>query len=233
MVATQGDRPMNESRDTNARGMNSRDTIDAASTDKLSALVRLLEDAAGITVDGAAHDASFFELGLDSLFLTQFSVSVGRRFGVELSFRRLSGEFDTLNKLAAFLDSAASSSGPGTSPLDPCTPPPNRWVPGAGRVPSRTSRSIRAAASADPLIALFRSQIDIMQQQIDALDRTVSPDSASLIEAGPETGTAGTASLLDASRPPVPDARLGRDPAGKAAWFVPRADQPGKYVKLQ
>lgn len=38
---------------------------------------------------------------------------------------------------------------------------------------------------------------------------------------------------LDPSRPPVPGARLGRDPLGKPAWFVPHPEQPTKYVKYE
>ncbi len=37
---------------------------------------------------------------------------------------------------------------------------------------------------------------------------------------------------VDASRPPVPNARLGRDKDGKPAWFVPDARTPGKFVKV-
>ena len=37
---------------------------------------------------------------------------------------------------------------------------------------------------------------------------------------------------LDASRPPVPGARLGRDQNGDPAWFVPNPDQPGKYLRV-
>jgi amino acid adenylation domain-containing protein len=37
---------------------------------------------------------------------------------------------------------------------------------------------------------------------------------------------------IEASRPPVPGARLGRDTDGKPAWYVPNPTEPGKYVKL-
>jgi glutamate-1-semialdehyde aminotransferase/acyl carrier protein len=36
----------------------------------------------------------------------------------------------------------------------------------------------------------------------------------------------------DATRPPVPGARLGRDPDGTPAWFVPNPKEPGKYMRL-
>ena len=38
--------------------------------------------------------------------------------------------------------------------------------------------------------------------------------------------------VLDASRPPVPGARLGKDRDGKPAWFVPNPDSPGKFLKI-
>jgi glutamate-1-semialdehyde aminotransferase len=41
------------------------------------------------------------------------------------------------------------------------------------------------------------------------------------------------AAVFDASRVPVPGARLGRDPAGNPAWFVSNPDIPGKYVKIE
>ncbi|MBN2692169.1 MAG: aminotransferase class III-fold pyridoxal phosphate-dependent enzyme, partial [Burkholderiaceae bacterium] len=37
---------------------------------------------------------------------------------------------------------------------------------------------------------------------------------------------------FDASRPPVPGARIGKDPSGNPAWFVPNPEQPGKYLRL-
>ena len=40
------------------------------------------------------------------------------------------------------------------------------------------------------------------------------------------------APAFDAGRPPVPGARLGKDPDGNPAWFVPNPDAPGKYMKV-
>ncbi len=41
-----------------------------------------------------------------------------------------------------------------------------------------------------------------------------------------------TTSTADATDPPVPHARLGRDRDGSPAWFVPDPDAPGQYLKL-
>ena len=37
---------------------------------------------------------------------------------------------------------------------------------------------------------------------------------------------------FDASSPPVPGARLGRDKDGKPAWFIPDPNASGKYLKV-
>jgi hypothetical protein len=38
---------------------------------------------------------------------------------------------------------------------------------------------------------------------------------------------------LDATRPPVPGARLGRGPDGQARWYAPDPASPGKYVPVR
>ncbi|SEN38292.1 amino acid adenylation domain-containing protein [Luteibacter sp. UNCMF331Sha3.1] len=40
------------------------------------------------------------------------------------------------------------------------------------------------------------------------------------------------AATFDAEQPPVPGARLGKDPEGRPAWFVPNPDAPGKYLRV-
>jgi len=37
---------------------------------------------------------------------------------------------------------------------------------------------------------------------------------------------------LDPNKPPAPGARLGRDPQGNPAWFVPDPNRPGNYVQV-
>ncbi|HYJ09117.1 MAG TPA: aminotransferase class III-fold pyridoxal phosphate-dependent enzyme, partial [Polyangiaceae bacterium] len=45
-------------------------------------------------------------------------------------------------------------------------------------------------------------------------------------------GNPDAARTLDASQPPIPGARLGRDQQGNPAWFVPHPETPGKYVQV-
>lgn len=42
-----------------------------------------------------------------------------------------------------------------------------------------------------------------------------------------------TKRMFDASKPPVPGARLGKDAEGNPAWFVPNPEVPGKYLKVE
>ena len=70
----------------------------------LTQLNTLLEDASGIDLTGTLPTTSFLEIGLDSLLLTQVSISLRRTFGVPITFRQLSGEFDSPQKLATYLD---------------------------------------------------------------------------------------------------------------------------------
>ncbi len=49
---------------------------------------------------------------------------------------------------------------------------------------------------------------------------------------GPSKKPAKDPVQYDSSRPPVPGARLGRDPDGTPAWFVPNPAEPGKYMRL-
>jgi hypothetical protein len=41
------------------------------------------------------------------------------------------------------------------------------------------------------------------------------------------------ARAIDRSRPPQPNARLGRDPEGNPAWYIPDLDRPGKYLQVE
>ena len=37
---------------------------------------------------------------------------------------------------------------------------------------------------------------------------------------------------VERNRPPQPDARLGRDPQGNPAWYIPDTERPGKYLQV-
>ena len=52
----------------------------------LAALTEIINDLSGIEIAKVDSSASFLEMGFDSLFLTQFTVAVQKKFGVKTTF---------------------------------------------------------------------------------------------------------------------------------------------------
>ncbi|MES1204670.1 MAG: amino acid adenylation domain-containing protein [Pseudomonadota bacterium] len=64
---------------------------------------------------------------------------------------------------------------------------------------------------------------------VDAFKEAVAELQAAGFLPAPATGASPA---LDASAPPVPGARLGRDADGNPTWFVPDPQRPGRYLRL-
>lgn len=86
--------------DSNNKGLEDGDAIKVTFQRKLS---QLLEDACGEKVDKEAFGLTYFEIGLDSLSLTQVAFSLKKEFKVEISFRQLNGELNNPEALLHFL----------------------------------------------------------------------------------------------------------------------------------
>ncbi|MDR6337940.1 amino acid adenylation domain-containing protein [Filimonas zeae] len=63
----------------------------------------LLEEASGIVLPADDYRASFIELGMDSLLLTQAAISLQKAFGVPVSFRQLNDTCTSVVLLADYL----------------------------------------------------------------------------------------------------------------------------------
>ncbi|MCL2449500.1 MAG: aminotransferase class III-fold pyridoxal phosphate-dependent enzyme, partial [Polyangiaceae bacterium] len=74
-------------------------------------------------------------------------------------------------------------------------------------------------ADVDTIVAAYKAAVVEMQE------------SGFLPE--PKTKPAVGPVAFDSTQPPVPGARIGRDPDGTPAWFVPNPTEPGKYVKFE
>ena len=64
----------------------------------------IFESASGIDIAHADVHSSFMELGLDSLLLTQIASSVKKEFQLPVTFRQLNESYDSIHKLAVYLD---------------------------------------------------------------------------------------------------------------------------------
>lgn len=69
----------------------------------VNAVRQLLEDASGLTLDGFDEGAHFTEMGLDSLLLTQASLTFKKKFGVPVTFRQLSDDLSNLGAVTDYL----------------------------------------------------------------------------------------------------------------------------------
>jgi malonyl CoA-acyl carrier protein transacylase/acyl carrier protein len=85
----------------------------------LAELKSLLSEMSGLRLDLITDDSSFVDLGFDSLFLTQVSVALGKKFQVKIAFRQLIERFNTPRTLATHLETAR-----GGQPDDPTDPAP-------------------------------------------------------------------------------------------------------------
>jgi iturin family lipopeptide synthetase A len=64
----------------------------------------VLKNLSGRNLDGIDTSATFFDLGFDSLLLTQASQSFRQKFGVKISFRQLLEDLVSIAAVSAYLD---------------------------------------------------------------------------------------------------------------------------------
>jgi amino acid adenylation domain-containing protein len=89
-----------------------------------AAVRALLRELSGVALTEANDDVTFYRLGFDSLFLTQASQAVSKRFGVDVTFRKLREELPTVAKLAAFIDAQAPATTPAVATTSESTDAP-------------------------------------------------------------------------------------------------------------
>ncbi len=119
------------------------------STDRISDLLTklrsLVQDLSGIVITD--DEASFTELGFDSLFLTQASQAIQSRFGVKVTFRQMLGDLSSVTALAKHLDREMPASAP------------------VAAAPSITAPMIPAAGGSS-LEQLMASSLQLMQAML-------------------------------------------------------------------
>lgn len=76
---------------------------DAPLTELIQALKKVLGELAGKDLSGVEPHATFFELGFDSLLLTQVATVLNKSFRVKIRFRQLLEELTTLEAIARYI----------------------------------------------------------------------------------------------------------------------------------
>src|SRR5476651_1404637 len=64
----------------------------------------VLKNLSGRNLDAIDTSATFFDLGFDSLLLTQASQSFRQKFGVKITFRQLLEDLVSIAAVSAYLD---------------------------------------------------------------------------------------------------------------------------------
>ncbi|WEX10487.1 non-ribosomal peptide synthetase/type I polyketide synthase [Chelativorans sp. AA-79] len=129
-------------------------------TEKLeAALLALLAEMSGEEIAADSAEATFLELGFDSLFIGQFAQKVEKQYKVKLSFRELLGSIPTVAALARHLDAEMPAEATLTAaPVQPIQAPAQAT---AAPVMSPLAAGATAGGGLD---AIFQSQMQMMQQ---------------------------------------------------------------------
>ncbi|HEV8441931.1 MAG TPA: aminotransferase class III-fold pyridoxal phosphate-dependent enzyme [Steroidobacteraceae bacterium] len=170
----------------------------------------VFEDTSGVEMGDADPAASFVELGLDSLTLTQVALQLKKSFSVNVTFRHLMENYVSLETLADYLDqqlppevAAAPAAVPVAAEAAAMTAPINTGVPfqmPAGLVP----------AGSPLLQQLIQQQMALMASQL-ALLTGMAP--AMAVAPPPAPQPAAPPATIAAAVAAVPAAK----PAGSAA----------------
>ncbi len=119
-------------------------------------------ELSGIDIAADQMDHQFLELGLDSLFLTQATQGLQKKFGVKLTFRQIMEQHSTIASLATYLDSVL-----------PPDPSPVATQSQAVPLQSITSVATPSSAAGSAVERLFSEQLAMMtkvfEQQMSTL----------------------------------------------------------------
>lgn len=141
-------------------------------------LVELFEESSGIEISEYGNDACFIEMGMDSLFLTQMAMQLKKEFKIQINFRQLVENFNSINALAEnFVDqvqldvpaspqNTAVASAPASMPLP--SPVQVQAAPAQIQMQQRSYQS-QVNVNASDLEQIIQSQLELMRSQIELL----------------------------------------------------------------
>lgn len=141
----------------------------------------LFEELSGIATGSEVVDVPFLELGFDSLFLTQATQAVQRKFGVKVTFRQLVSTHSSIRALADHLDSVLPADAfPAAVSKEQLAAPAPAVVATAASSPAASP--VFSAEAGSSVEQLFRAQTQAMsqlfEQQLAALRGTMGGTTA-------------------------------------------------------
>ncbi|MGF6709342.1 amino acid adenylation domain-containing protein [Luteibacter sp. W1I16] len=163
-------------------------------------LAALFEDVSGTELDGVDPAATFVELGLDSLSLTQVALQLQKTYALKITFRELMDGCSSFERLAAHIDR-----------LLPAEAQPVAPVAAAVAVPAAAVAPVAMATGGGLVQDVIAQQMQIMREQLALLAGATAPAGA---------GSYGAAL--------VGSALVGADPVGDTAAPSPTGSAPTK-----
>ena len=142
-------------------------------TQLISKLQALFSELSGIDAAVLEPNATFLDLGLDSLFLTQASSALHRKFGTRVSLRELLDECSTLRALAARLAPAVPVAAPPAAQSG--TPLVTQTHQYAAAEAQPAPRIAGASVETGTLQQVLAQQLEIMSRQLDMLRQAALP----------------------------------------------------------
>ncbi|MFD0203142.1 MULTISPECIES: hybrid non-ribosomal peptide synthetase/type I polyketide synthase [Saccharothrix] len=127
-----------------------------------------ISQVTGVAVDAIDESVQLFALGIDSLMLVQLGKRVEVEYSLDIPIKAFFESLYTPGLLADFVLEHRPAE---AAPLVPAEPTPSPQ-PGAAVAPVaevRTRLDVGAAAQAPGIEGIIRSQLEIMQQQLDVL----------------------------------------------------------------
>jgi amino acid adenylation domain-containing protein len=171
----------------------------------LNDLKALIADLSGTDLADAEADASFLELGFDSLFLTQLTQGIQSKYRVKLTFRQIMESYPTLDSLARHLEETVV---PNLQPAKAAAPVAVQSaqvapVAFAATAPAAAFTLAPPAGSYESLFAsqmqalnnLFQQQFAILQGQPAAFGAAPAAAPAPAPQAAPKLAASETAKV--------------------------------------
>lgn len=199
-------------------------TSDSSSAGRRDRIVDALRetvcDLSGLPPDEVASDATFFELGFDSLMMTQLSTAFERSLGAPVTFRELMESYPTLGDVAGHFDRQL---------------PADRFATSAAPA-APESAPAAAAASSTPLPpsdgrleGVFARQLEVMAEQLRMLGAREGPAAERAARAEPPA--APSPQQAPAKAPPSPPAARPASPPRERGLNAHQKRELAEFVR--
>lgn len=176
-------------------------------------VANLFEELSGIATGPETFETSFLELGFDSLFLTQVTQSLQRKFGVKVTFRQIVEQFSTITSLSERLDAILPADAfPAETPAVVIAAPASASISAPV-----VSAPVFSSPAGSPLEELMRAQMQAMSQLFEQQLAAVRGVASAPVQAKVSA--------------PAPVAAKAVVPARTAAVGAAKADGPFKPVQ--